>query len=221
MALERIKQLIQKHRDLLFILIVLFFGLLLNGLVYLIFQPIGLEYLQLDAVLQLAMPFVYAVMLFILVKHFELSFSFKCISVKPNIVIAVLVLFVVVFIVQEAIDVIFVKELINGNLNFLDYRTPLKHGMNPILSDFSAIILAPIFEEILYRRIIFQKLKNRYGVRLGIIISSVLFSLLHLRRAVFSPNLPQVVHRPRSIFARGPCFPEFLFLWKILHFPDY
>ncbi len=45
-------------------------------------------------------------------------------------------------------------------------------------------LLAPIFEEIVFRRVIFTRLSKRLGIILGAIISSLVFGLLHIELAV-------------------------------------
>lgn len=50
-----------------------------------------------------------------------------------------------------------------------------------ILWSFSAMILAPIIEEFFFRGIILQKWAVKWGVRSGILTSSLLFAILHFR----------------------------------------
>lgn len=44
----------------------------------------------------------------------------------------------------------------------------------------TAVILAPIFEEILFRGLLFSRLARKWGMTVGIIASSVIFGILHL-----------------------------------------
>lgn len=44
----------------------------------------------------------------------------------------------------------------------------------------STILIAPIFEELFYRRFLLEKLSNRYNPNLSIIISSLCFSIMHI-----------------------------------------
>ena len=44
---------------------------------------------------------------------------------------------------------------------------------------FSSIIIAPIFEEIFFRGIIYAVLKKRIGVLFSIVFSSIFFSIVH------------------------------------------
>ena len=51
--------------------------------------------------------------------------------------------------------------------------------MNPITAFISICIIAPIFEEIVYRGIILEQLSKRYGMATSIIISALIFGLVH------------------------------------------
>lgn len=50
-----------------------------------------------------------------------------------------------------------------------------------ILWSFSAMLLAPVIEELFFRGIILQKWALKWGVRAGILTSSLLFAILHFR----------------------------------------
>lgn len=50
-----------------------------------------------------------------------------------------------------------------------------------------ATIIAPIFEEILFRGLFYQALKKRVGIFRAVVISSMLFSFLHFNTAQFLP----------------------------------
>jgi membrane protease YdiL (CAAX protease family) len=43
----------------------------------------------------------------------------------------------------------------------------------------SALIIAPIFEELFFRKFIFSKLKEKYNLNISIIISSICFAIIH------------------------------------------
>lgn len=52
---------------------------------------------------------------------------------------------------------------------------------------FLAIIVAPVVEEFVFRGVIYRYLKGRSSARIALIVSSVLFSLIHANLAVFLP----------------------------------
>lgn len=53
----------------------------------------------------------------------------------------------------------------------------------------TAVIIAPVFEEILFRGLFYQSLKKRFGFFTAAITSSVFFSFLHFNTAQFLPVL--------------------------------
>lgn len=50
----------------------------------------------------------------------------------------------------------------------------------------SSVIIAPIFEELLFRGIILQKLNKHFGLIISILISSILFGIIHDFGGIFS-----------------------------------
>jgi len=78
-----------------------------------------------------------------------------------------------------------ISRFIYSNCSHLfDYELtkPLENsfdlGLIPII--ISSAFIAPVFEEIFFRKYLFQKLLQRYGLTLSIIISSLLFASSHL-----------------------------------------
>lgn len=51
----------------------------------------------------------------------------------------------------------------------------------------TAVIIAPVFEELLFRGLFYQALKKKFGIFNAMVISSSLFSLLHFNTAQFLP----------------------------------
>lgn len=48
---------------------------------------------------------------------------------------------------------------------------------------FSICIVAPITEELVFRGLLFTRMKNKFGLKVAIILPSILFALLHLKLA--------------------------------------
>lgn len=80
------------------------------------------------------------------------------------------------------------------NLSFV-FPNYVKHQINAkyfnnipeiLLFSVSVILLAPAIEELLFRGIILQKWSTKWGVRLGVLTSSLLFGAIHLNVAIFS-----------------------------------
>lgn len=44
---------------------------------------------------------------------------------------------------------------------------------------FSSIIMAPVFEEIFFRKFVYRVIKKKLGIFFGILISSLMFGLIH------------------------------------------
>lgn len=54
------------------------------------------------------------------------------------------------------------------------------HWIGIILSLLSAVLISPIYEEIFYRGVLYQAFRSWWGVRAGVIVSSLFFTLAHL-----------------------------------------
>ena len=52
----------------------------------------------------------------------------------------------------------------------------------------ATVIISPIFEEILYRGLMYNKLKEISNAFIGVLISSILFALLHIPKYGFGIN---------------------------------
>ncbi|MGL5086207.1 MAG: lysostaphin resistance A-like protein, partial [Clostridium sp.] len=52
------------------------------------------------------------------------------------------------------------------------------------IATISASIMAPLFEEIVFRRILFNRFKGKIGILGGAILSSILFGILHIELAM-------------------------------------
>jgi len=75
------------------------------------------------------------------------------------------------------------------SLDILTLYTKIPHlisvyftKINPYYFIFSlkALILAPLFEEIIYRGIIYNSIKHKYGVIVALIVSALIFGLAHV-----------------------------------------
>jgi len=66
---------------------------------------------------------------------------------------------------------------------------PIYTNGHVIWGSLNAVMLAPISEEIYYRGIVFQACRKRFGLLLGLILSSLFFGILH-----FNPNSASIWH---------------------------
>ncbi|WP_424000829.1 lysostaphin resistance A-like protein [Maribacter sp. IgM3_T14_3] len=172
-------QLIQKHKSFLLILFALVLIHLLHGLILWPTMQLGLSNEKVDIISLITIPIVTLIGIAYLLKQFgiHLNFSFK--KVNPILIFYVLLLAVFCIIFQSALDIPFIIELLQSKLRFFAFTNPFQYGLHSIVYLFGAVIVAPITEEILYRKIIFIKLKEQYGLAFALVVSSFLFALIH------------------------------------------
>jgi membrane protease YdiL (CAAX protease family) len=77
------------------------------------------------------------------------------------------------------------------------YAKSEKLNISIIYKGISALIIAPIFEELLFRKYMYTELLKKYSSNLSIVISSIFFSLIHL------PNYKNLI--PSFIFGIVCC----------------
>lgn len=58
---------------------------------------------------------------------------------------------------------------------------------SPLLLTFGALLLAPVMEEVLFRGILFRGLTSSYSAKKAVIISAIIFALLHLNPVQLLP----------------------------------
>ncbi len=73
----------------------------------------------------------------------------------------------------------FLLNIGSENLFFIKPKIP-ELEWNNFITVFIVLIIGPVVEEILYRRIIFVKLKKHYSLLVSVLISSILFSVFHM-----------------------------------------
>lgn len=67
-------------------------------------------------------------------------------------------------------------------------------GMHAVLTVFLTIIFAPLVEELFFRGVIYNQLANRFNGFAGIIVSSVLFGLVHVIVALMQGNFGELLY---------------------------
>lgn len=73
--------------------------------------------------------------------------------------------------------------------SYVEYELNEKYFNNIpelILFSISAILLAPVIEEVFFRGVVLQKWSKKWGVKSGILTSSFLFAVLHFNTAIIS-----------------------------------
>ncbi len=72
------------------------------------------------------------------------------------------------------------------NKTFFPELNDILHKMRPnfkidlLFSSITAVIIAPIFEELLFRKIIFKQLLSKNSVAISVLLSSLFFAIIHL-----------------------------------------
>ncbi|MFS4418826.1 lysostaphin resistance A-like protein [Maribacter sp. 2307ULW6-5] len=74
----------------------------------------------------------------------------------------------------------FFEKIKAGNLSFFKYKTPTFNSIDTIYLYMKALLIGPILEKVLYRKIIFSKIKENHSTMFALLFSSFLFALVHL-----------------------------------------
>ena len=124
----------------------------------------------------------------------KLNFSF---IVKSLIYILStrMIYYIIYFIFDNAFLFNFFKyfnDVLTGKKNITIYDILiLEKSLRPCFEPFmfiATVIISPIFEEILYRGLMYNKLKEISNAFIGVLISSILFALLHIPKYGFGIN---------------------------------
>ena len=105
---------------------------------------------------------------------------FKASSIQRVLILAVSNMFVAIFIQTMFFPLDSLLNMVNSiSLPLLDVVTGTNDPLIFIFEMFSAIIIAPISEELFFRGVLFNRLKIRKGFVFGLVVSSVIFGLCH------------------------------------------
>ena len=125
----------------------------------------------------------------------KLNFSFV---VKGLIYLSsiMMIYYIIYFIFDNAFLFNFFKyfnDVLTGKKNITIYDILiLEKSLKPRFEPFmliGSVIFGPIFEEILYRGLMYNKLKEISNAFIGVLISSILFALLHIPKYGFGINM--------------------------------
>lgn len=106
---------------------------------------------------------------------------FKASSILRVLILAISNMFVAIFIQNMFFPLDSLFNVINSvSLPLLDVAYGSSDPLLFIFEMFSAIIIAPISEELFFRGVLFNRLKIRKGFVFGLVVSSVIFGLCHL-----------------------------------------
>lgn len=81
-----------------------------------------------------------------------------------------------------------------------------------------AVILAPIGEELVFRGVLFKALRNKWGVFWGVLLSSVIFSLVHLDLMQMLSTFPLGIYTAISYHRSGSIYPAIVLhaTWNLI-----
>lgn len=129
------------------------------------------------------------VVILILISLWKVNFNFKSINKVTIRHLGLIILIALsTYFIENIVDVSnFMDKIIDKSLVFdkFNLRKPIGSKTLYIINMISTLIMAPILEEILFRKLFFNKLKTVFHTSVSIIITSILFSAMHLNLDLF------------------------------------
>lgn len=164
----------------LFLIVCLYFLGLLLGLTLVNFN-VGLNFLGLSEMLS---TLVIYLLLFIYIKHSKKNYRHEIYEKKPKFSYNVLSIILVIAIGRYLFDVPFFewKNVLNkyvGTDLIVVGHNQYVYNSNFISRAISAVVIAPVLEELVFRYYIFGGLLKSYSLRISVVTSSLLFALIH------------------------------------------
>jgi uncharacterized protein len=105
-------------------------------------------------------------------------FEGKDMALGCGLLIAIYIIVIINNLIMLALGVITQAETIFDLLGNLE---------SPVLFVIVGVILAPVLEELFFRGFLFKGLREKYGWKAALVISSVIFSVFHLQVATLLP----------------------------------
>ena len=156
-----------------------------------------------NKIVDLLISLLFIIVLYLLyLKEMKIIFIYKKLNfffiVKSLIYILSIgmIYYIIYFIFDNAFLFNFFKyfnDILSGKKNITIYDILiLEKSLRPCFEPFmfiATVIISPIFEEILYRGLMYNKLKEISNAFIGVLISSILFALLHIPKYGFGINM--------------------------------
>ncbi|EMB42934.1 CPBP family intramembrane glutamic endopeptidase [Treponema denticola] len=156
-----------------------------------------------NKIVDLLISLLFIIVLYLLyLKEMKIIFTYKKLNfffiVKSLIYILSIgmIYYIIYFIFDNAFLFNFFKyfnDILTGKKNITIYDILiLEKSLKPRFEPFmliATVIISPIFEEILYRGLMYNKLKEISNAFIGVLISSILFALLHIPKYGFGINM--------------------------------
>jgi membrane protease YdiL (CAAX protease family) len=105
-------------------------------------------------------------------------FQWRDVALGCGLLIAIYVIVIINNLIMLALGVITQAEAIFEVLGNLE---------SPVLFVIVGVILAPVLEELFFRGFVFKGLREKYGWKAALVISSAIFSVFHLQVATLLP----------------------------------
>ena len=155
-----------------------------------------------NKIVDLLISLLFIIVLYLLyLKEMKIIFTYKKLNfffiVKSLIYILSIgmIYYIIYFIFDNSFLFNFFKyfnDILSGKKNITIYDILiLEKSLRPCFEPFmfiATVIISPIFEEILYRGLMYNKLKEISNAFIGVLISSILFALLHIPKYGFGIN---------------------------------
>ncbi|UTC97511.1 CPBP family intramembrane metalloprotease [Treponema denticola] len=155
-----------------------------------------------NKIVDLLISLLFIIVLYLLyLKEMKIIFTYKKLNfffiVKSLIYILSIgmIYYIIYFIFDNAFLFNFFKyfnDILSGKKNITIYDILiLEKSLRPCFEPFmfiATVIISPIFEEILYRGLMYNKLKEISNAFIGVLISSILFAFLHIPKYGFGIN---------------------------------
>ena len=155
-----------------------------------------------NKIVDLLVSLLFIIVLYLLyLKEMKIIFTYKKLNfffiVKSLIYILSIgmIYYIIYFIFDNAFLFNFFKyfnDILSGKKNITIYDILiLEKSLRPCFEPFmfiATVIISPIFEEILYRGLLYNKLKEISNAFIGVLISSILFAFLHIPKYGFGIN---------------------------------
>ncbi|MGI0510130.1 CPBP family intramembrane metalloprotease [Treponema denticola] len=155
-----------------------------------------------NKIVDLLISLLFIIVLYLLyLKEMKIIFTYKKLNfffiVKSLIYILSIgmIYYIIYFIFDNSFLFNFFKyfnDILSGKKNITIYDILiLEKSLRPRFEPFmfiATVIISPIFEEILYRGLLYNKLKEISNAFIGVLISSILFAFLHIPKYGFGIN---------------------------------
>ena len=169
----------QKHKNLLFFILLLLVVHTIFPILFYFLKSIEFVNNYLRIITYLSIPLFSFLAIFIAFKLYKMSFQLKWMSLNTSIVFISLVLVLSINVFQISMDLTFFKYLMLDQLRFLEPNLIFGNSLDYFIKFIVLVLLGPFTEEILFRRILLVKLLEDYKPSIAIVITSVMFALIH------------------------------------------